>query len=328
MHHVRRASITDVSRVHRRGAAIYMTIVSVSLMVAVLSLAALNLVRVERRTAELSSDMIQARLAALAAAEMAVRDIQNDDSWRTRYTHDVETSSVAIGDARASWKLCDVSDTSLSDNFADGVVIKGIGRHGESVWVESVTLEAVVEEIGPQEFQSYTGALLIGAGQVNSANWYAQYFHPALPDDARAWRVSKVQLNCEQASSDASVTVTVGLQLPASNKSPSGTSVDAVTLSATSLPSAYEWMPVSFSSNSGLDPEVGLCLTLSSTTGLVMRFKYDTLSIASGDTAMTQGSSLGWGTPTALQTFLYKVQGYYTTCRMRVVTGSWQRTAL
>jgi hypothetical protein len=85
---------------------------------------------------------------------------------------------------------------------------------------------------------------------------------------------------------------------------------------------------VSFSSNSRLDPDTGLCLTLTSNTGFVMRFKYDTLSVAGAGAAMTQGSSLGWGTPTGLQTFLYKVQGYYTTCRMRVITGSWKRTAL
>ena len=327
MHRIRHTS-KAVSHVRRRGAAIYMTIVSVSLMVAVLSLAALNLVRVERRTAELSSDMIQARLAALAAAEMAVRDIQRDEDWRTRYTHDVETTAIAFGTAQASWKLCDIADTSLSDDVADGVVIKGIGRQGDSVWVESVTLEAVLEEIGPQEFQSYTGALLIGTGTVSAANWYAQYFRPTLPDDAVFWRVSQVQINCERVADDASLKTTISLRLPASNLSPSGTSVDAVDLAATSLPSAYEWFPVNFGSNSGLDPEDGLCLTLTSGTGLAMRFKYDTLSVSSGETAMTTGSSSSWGTPNVLQSFLYKVQGYYTTCRMRVVTGSWKRTAL
>lgn len=325
---MRRLDRTVVGSRHRRGAAIYMTVVGVSLLVAVLSLAALNLVRVERRTSELSSDLIQARLAALAAAEMAVRDVQRDLTWRTKYLHDVETSAVAIGEAAASWKLCDASDTSLADDATDAVIVKGIGRLGNSVWVESVTLEAVTEEVGPLEFKSYTGLLLVGEATVSSSNWYAEYFQPTLPEEAHSWRVSQVELMCQQASTSSSNNVTIGLRIPEANQTPSNTVVESVTLTANSLPTSYAWFPVACTSNSGLDPEVGVCLTLTSTTTGALKFKYDTLSIAESGTSMCTGTPTNWGTPTGLQTFLYKVQGYYTVCEMKVVERTWKRTSL
>lgn len=141
-------------RKQRRGAALYLTVLSNTLLVGLLGLAALTIVRIERRNSDSNSDMVKAQLASHAAIELTIYDIQNDASWRTNYTNNVESTAQAFGDGTLRWKLVD-ADADLSDDANDSVDVYGIGQVGTAIWVERCTL---TPEAGPPQPNILTNA--------------------------------------------------------------------------------------------------------------------------------------------------------------------------
>ncbi len=125
----------------RRGAALYISVMSTAVLVSLLGLAALNIVRIERRATLLDADRIAARSNADSAVELVLAVLANDPNWRTNYTSGVETAPQSLGAAGSgslSWMLED-SDGNLSDADLD-LHLKGIGRVGSSVQVSDVRL--------------------------------------------------------------------------------------------------------------------------------------------------------------------------------------------
>lgn len=123
----------------RKGAALYLTVLSNALIVGLLGLAALTVVRIERRANTTSTDMIEAQLNAQSAVEHAMLTIKNDATWRTKFVNNAETSPWTLGNGSIRWKLVDV-DGDLSDDVNDTVDVYGIGQVGAATWVETCTL--------------------------------------------------------------------------------------------------------------------------------------------------------------------------------------------
>ena len=127
----------------RRGTALYVTVLSTSLIVSVLGLAGLTLVKIERREMATGDDRRLARLNANSAVELALRVIDNDPDWRTTYTSGVETTPQTLGPDSAARSVGSSRTRTLSLADADtDLRVVGIGRVGNVVQVSSVAMTA------------------------------------------------------------------------------------------------------------------------------------------------------------------------------------------
>ncbi|MEX0725491.1 MAG: hypothetical protein WD065_04435 [Planctomycetaceae bacterium] len=129
-------------RSHRRkGGALYITVLSMTLIISLLGLAGLGVVRIERKQSLSSTDMLAARANSRSGVELALSAIGSNSNWRTTYANGVETTKQTLGSNGAgtvSWILQD-SDGSLT-NADTNLRLKGVGRVNETVQVSEVQL--------------------------------------------------------------------------------------------------------------------------------------------------------------------------------------------
>lgn len=154
-------------RPRRRGTALYVIVLSTALITSLLGLAALAVVRIERRQASTSNHLLDARMNARAAVELALRVIANDPNWRTTHTNGAETTPQSPGPGATgtvSWILED-SDGDLSNEDAD-LRLKGVGRVGNVVQVSSVKLEKSAVSLDVLERTTYSAQNVTVVDQV------------------------------------------------------------------------------------------------------------------------------------------------------------------
>lgn len=319
----RRDLVTGWGR--RAGAALYATVVILSLIVAVLSVAGMHLVGVERRTSQSMIDVASARQYSLAAARLALVDIWNDSAWRGRYSNGVETTRVTFGSGTVSWSLTDTTDSSLSDDADDSVEIRGYGRCGGAVWVTSVTVNVALREVGPIELQGFADTTSLSNNVINVSHFAGNYFKPFLPSTANYWRVTGVDIYAAQDGTAAGST-NVGLYLPSSSGNPASTLIDEVSVAEALLPGSLQAVHLDFTSNTKLDPGVGLSLVLTSTSASnTMRYGFKS-SVTTGTSRYLEGTP-GWGSPSSTKSLVYRVYGTYSLRELSVAPGSWKRVA-
>lgn len=312
-----------LGRGRRSGAALYATVVILSLIVAVLSLAGMHLVGVERRTSQSMIDVANARQYSLAAVRLALLDLWNDPAWRGRYSNGVETTRVAFGSGTVSWSLTDTSDNSLSDNADDSVEIRGYGRCGGATWVTSVTVNVVLRDVGPIELQGFPDVTSISNNVVSASHFAGNYFKPFLPSTASYWRVTAVDIYAAQDGTAAGST-NVSLYLPSVNGNPAPTLIDEVSVAEALLPGSLQAVHLDFTSNTRLDPEVGLSLVLTSTSSSnTMRYGFKT-SVTTGSSRYLEGTP-GWGSPSSTKSLVFRVYGIYSLRELAIAPGSWKR---
>ncbi len=137
-------------RDRRRRGTIYVLVLAVGANILIIGLAAIYLSRVRLRQIRGDSEMRQARLLAQSAVEQAVSLMNNyTGDWRQDFDNDVETSPLTLGGGQMSFILMD-EDGSLDDDPIDPLWIHGIGRVGDTVWVERA--KARVNQGLPLEF--------------------------------------------------------------------------------------------------------------------------------------------------------------------------------
>lgn len=123
--------------------ALYIMVMSVTMIVSLLGLAGLTVVRIERKQASTSTDLLDARMNARAGVELGLRNINWDSNWQTTYTNGVESTPMSLGpsgNGTISFILED-SDGSLTDSVTN-LRLKGIGRVGNTVQVSSIGITA------------------------------------------------------------------------------------------------------------------------------------------------------------------------------------------
>ena len=151
----RRTHLGDGSR---RGAALYVVVLGVSLIVAVLGLAALSELHLQRETSERSHDMQCAQRYAQAAVEIGMQRIADDADWRNTYSNGAWESQQAIGGGTFSIEGIDPDDGVLNDSDADSIVLTGTGVHGSATQKVEVMLVP-----DPQALTCLEVALLVGS---------------------------------------------------------------------------------------------------------------------------------------------------------------------
>lgn len=208
--------------VHRRlrgGAALYSLVVFNALLVGLLGLSALSVVRIERNRNVASSDLLQARRQAASAVELAALDIRHDPHWRVNYTHDVEASSLAFHKGTLSWRVKDLVDGNLANNAEDQILIQGIGRVGEAVWVETVQ---AIPAGGPPEALHMS---LHAAGRVrigNVGHLIAGGAPVSTNGELRIEGTVYGNAECESKTGSGGITGTLSVDQPPKGMPPSG----------------------------------------------------------------------------------------------------------
>lgn len=141
MRHQCRQNRRLIRRSRRRGS-LYVSVMIVSLIVALIGMSSLHVARLSLTTSQASDDRIIAEQIARSAVEFAVNRINSDSSWRSSYTNGAETpyGGHTIGAGSFTFKLVE-PDGDLADDNADGVWLSGIGRAGDATFVETVLLQ-------------------------------------------------------------------------------------------------------------------------------------------------------------------------------------------
>ncbi len=136
------SSFAPQRAVRSRKATIYLAVLGTSVLVAMLSLAAIHSARMTLGSVQSNSRDYQARAAAMAAVECALVAINADDDWRTNLTSGTvyPPGGLMLGDARLSWAVIDTEDGDLSNALTGRTVVQGTGEIEDSVYTFQVEL--------------------------------------------------------------------------------------------------------------------------------------------------------------------------------------------
>jgi len=149
---------------------------------------------------------------------------------------------------------------------------------------------------------------------IKDTEWYAQYFLPALPQDAVSWRVSRVLIQAKQdGSTDGEARVQ--LQLPTAGDLPSGVVVEEKTLLESTLLSGYMEHEFTFSHGGSLSPEEGVWIVIRWIAhGTACKMRGRDKNVTASNLALAKSTNRGasWSTLTA-QSLLFSVYGTVTT---------------
>ena len=314
----------------RRGAALYITVLSVALIVALIGLAGLQLARLERSSAGRSAELCTAAAHARSAVELAVARVNADSAWRANYTSGVETTPLPVGPlGTISWILED-TDGSLT-NRDSNLRVRGIGRAGRCVQAARVGLAAVIQQTGPQELRSMTSTASQATDEVGRPKQWCQYLKPTLPAGTVEWAISRVEIYCAEKDDDKRFSVR--LFQPQTNNWPSSTLLDERTTSAAAVGNTWRWYSVALNSVP-LDPANGICVAVMTEGGRPIFLAYRNGGVTEANSALIRGGldkndNVNWQSYETDKALLYRVHGTYkqATGQVSVLSGTWQRTA-
>ena len=122
----------------RRGSA-YVMVLAISLLVAVIGVAALTAVRVQLRTSANSSDAEDARVLAQSGVEWVRALINLDPNWRTNYTSG-SSATIALGGGSFTASAADPVDNDYTNSPLDPIRINVTGFKGRARQKVTVTL--------------------------------------------------------------------------------------------------------------------------------------------------------------------------------------------
>ena len=120
------------------------------MIVSIVSLSAMQITRLQRKSALAADEMAEARLMAQSAIESGLALITANPTWRTIFVSGNENPTVWVslgGSGDFKFVLTD-PDGSLSDDVNDAVTLRGIGRSGEATHVATVMLEPTGAPLG------------------------------------------------------------------------------------------------------------------------------------------------------------------------------------
>ncbi len=126
----------------RKHGSIYVLVFSACLLLTTIGIGSLLAVRVQRHTGDLSNDAISARVAAQSAIAWGREYIDQHPRWRSEQTNGLWLTNQPLGTATLSLLGQDPSDSNLSDDSYDSVVLTGIGTKGLARHQTQVTLIA------------------------------------------------------------------------------------------------------------------------------------------------------------------------------------------
>ncbi len=332
LHNKAMLSKAKQSKTRHRHGSVYLAVTGVAMILSLVGFTALHIARLELRTTTDLQDQEYARCLAMSAVEIVLTQIEENVDWRTDFTHgDVGERIPNNYGATLRFRLLDNDngnrnggDGDLADDDTESVEIQGIGRYGRAVAVYSVVFAPATQEI-----KSYTTENNPSNGSISNLKKYGQYFRPSLPELAISWTVTSVELVIKD-NGGSTDSIDIGLYLPGESLFP-GALLETLGVNADELPAEYAWHEFSFSNVTNLDPETGLCLTLTSDDWVAAKIKYESTGVSEPDAHMLSGGFGNWTGLDADESLYYRIYGYYTTASggragFTLTPGSWQTT--
>lgn len=143
----------------RSGSAL-LIVLGAAMLVALLGLAGLMALRIQRRVVEDSVDSTRARAYAQAAVEVGLMRIADDENWRTTYTDGVWVADQPLGDGTFTLEGHDPLDGDLADDETDEIVLTGIGVQGAARQKTLVRLVPQLRGVGALETSLFAAQTL------------------------------------------------------------------------------------------------------------------------------------------------------------------------
>ena len=129
-----------------------------AMMVTLIGMSALQVIRVQRRSAQSAKGSTQARYYAQSAIEMGFVMINQDPAWRTNLGSGAWIADEPIGDGTMSLNAT-IQDQGDADPDNDVVVLIGTGVEGQAIHKMQVTANA------------YSGGMVVEPGSwMRNAN--------------------------------------------------------------------------------------------------------------------------------------------------------------
>ncbi|MEO8494721.1 MAG: carbohydrate binding domain-containing protein [Planctomycetota bacterium] len=170
----------------RRGS-IYVLTLGTTMIVAVLGLAALTLVRIQRLQMEGGDDMRNAQAYAKVALDMASYRVQNDASWRSKMASGTWSTDQVIGRGYYSFTATDPVDGNLANSAVHPVVIVGVGKSGDATQKLQMEIRALQPGIRCLEPMIQGANLTFDGGTVTSDRMVSANFNAEVKNSAQAF---------------------------------------------------------------------------------------------------------------------------------------------
>jgi|GEM_PF-5235652 len=320
-------------RPHARRGSVYLAVTGTSILVSLIGFTALHLSRLELRTTTARNESNYARQLAHTGVEFALARIEWEGAfWRSTHSHGVEVTATPAGTSQSvAYRLLDNGDSDLNNDSTNPVEIQGIGRYRSATYVYSVTYAPSVtpeDLVSEQVLKNYYSGASPSATPLRYDRWRGQYFLPTFPAEAVSWTVTSIEVKIKN-SGFINSTLDVSLYLPDGSLLP-GTLIEKIAVPEGDLPTVSDvWDSYAFGSVSGLDPAVGLCLTLSTTLiNEPAEVPIEPLGAVEANAHLLTSSGSSWGADPN-QSLHYRVRGFYSTSEgtgeFAISPGSWQR---
>lgn len=124
----------------KRAGTMYLAVMGVTIIVGTVALASAAVSRLHVRGALLEGQLQEAQLLAKAGVEYGSNYISVTPGWRTAISSSVQLPQFAMGSGTMSWTAID-ADGSFTNDPADFITVRGIGRVGDTIAVEEVLME-------------------------------------------------------------------------------------------------------------------------------------------------------------------------------------------
>ena len=204
------------------------------------------------------------------------------------------------------------------------VVVRDVRRFNLSYLLKATPVAVPVPDVESADVLLYSHDPGSSAQPVNTTSWVAQYFKPnwttvAPGKSVTGWRVTKVEVVASKALGSSGTTPwTVRVYSAGADLKPVLTdkrdeqTLGVTAMAATSTPTAF--MPTgTFTTNTGLDPAKGMCVTIGpvafSPSGYV---GYDGSSTDAAGAWMTSSNAgVTYGTPSTTRDMRIRVWGRY-----------------
>lgn len=315
-------------RTERRGAALFITILSVALLVSILALAGLALTRVERQRVATTVEVLEARRLARSGVEYGLSVLNATTQWRTTSVSGAVSLQKTLGNGSTGslqWMIEDVDDNLANTDVS--LRLTGIGRVGTSQQVFSVAVASSgapgTEQILVDEFRPGTASEV--SLQLTSA--IGLTCEPTLPGNAARWSITRVAVWCRrlgEGTLTARVMTCDGLGRP-------DREIDRVTFSTTAIPLNSGWFEIEFPQAIGLGPSDRIAVILSGTAGsgnlAGVTCGLNSHASPQTTTVLTSDSQQTWTVHTDRDVWM-KVYGQWTTsAAISALSGTWRPEA-
>ena len=125
----------------RRAGSVYLSVLGVSLLLAVIAASACLVGRIQARAGATTNDFAEARIYARAGLELAMNTIYNDPYWRTHLGNGTWYSNKAVGSGSFTVTASDPTDNDVTVGDNNPVILTSTGMKGAARYVTSMRME-------------------------------------------------------------------------------------------------------------------------------------------------------------------------------------------